>query len=72
MKYLVRQLSDARKAKGISQAEMASKIGYEYETLLKIEYGARNPSMSKLVRWAEILGFEVSLNRVSETGAREG
>ena len=49
-----------RKEKGLTQKELASKLGIAYQTLAQWENGFRNPKYETLVRIADALGVSVS------------
>lgn len=46
-----------RKAKGLSQEQMAQKIGCERSTYSGYELGYFNPSMEKALKIKEVLGY---------------
>lgn len=58
---IIRQLVDARKRQGISQAELGKKMGLPQSHLSKIESGETDPRMSSLIEIARLLGFELVL-----------
>ena len=49
-----------RKMKGISQRELAKRIGKSHSTVSKYEYNQRNPSPGTLVSIAENLDIKAS------------
>ena len=51
-------LRDARKAKGVTQAEMAKTLGFSSVTLSALENG-KNVSADKIERYLQMLGFRV-------------
>ncbi len=58
------ELAKARKALGLTQAEVAKEIGVPRETLSNIERGSFTGSLRLLERYAERLGFIMSLQPI--------
>lgn len=56
------RLRQMRHAMGLSQEEMAFRIGMDRTYYAGIEAGLRNPSLRNLLKIAE--GFEISLSRL--------
>ncbi len=54
-----RRIADARKAIGLTQADLAEKADTEAATLSRWETGARAPSITALAKLAEALGIGV-------------
>lgn len=66
---LIEQLSAAREAQGISQAELAHRLGYYPVSISTWETGRAKPIYNSLVDWANALGFDVVLEpRPSHVG----
>lgn len=59
---LVRQVITARQAQGISQAELAARIGTRQSNISRLERGDSNPSMAFLKRVAQGLGKELNIS----------
>jgi DNA-binding XRE family transcriptional regulator len=54
---LLKQLKDAREAKGLSLADLTQLTGMDRSALSKLETGQRpNPTVETLVRYAEAVG----------------
>lgn len=53
-------IREARKAKGISQMELAEKLDISYIQLQKYEYGTANISINRLVQIAEALNVPIN------------
>lgn len=53
---LGRNIADARKASGRTQAEIAEKVGIDTVSLSRIERGAVSPSIATLDRIADAIG----------------
>jgi transcriptional regulator with XRE-family HTH domain len=49
-----------RKAKGLTQAEIAEQMGVETETISRIENGVISPSLIRLEQLAELLSCSIS------------
>jgi len=58
---LARQLIEARTAAGLSQVEVAERMGTKQSEVSRIEGGRQNISMAKLRRYASALGREVQV-----------
>ena len=50
-----RNLSELRVMRGLSQKDMAEKIGVARSTYTLYEKGAREPNISKIIKIAEVL-----------------
>lgn len=48
-------LAEARRAKGLSQRELAKKVGLAYSSISMYECGLRDPSTTKFRKMAELL-----------------
>ena len=59
---ILSQLVEARLEKGISQAELARRIGTQPSNISRLENGAQNPSLDMILRIANALGKDVSLS----------
>jgi len=59
---LVRLVIAARKAQGLSQAELAARIGTRQSNISRLERGDSNPSLAFLKRVAQGLGKELSIS----------
>ncbi len=49
----------ARLAAGLTQKELAAKVGIPYQTLQRWEYGTFSPNMDNLIKLASALGISV-------------
>lgn len=61
----------ARAAAGLSQAQLARKIGSSQPTIARWESGAQLPSVSSLLRIADATGFDLAL-ALQERGSGRG
>lgn len=61
---LARQLIAARAAAGLSQAQVAERMGTKASEVSRIEAGRQNVSMNKLRKYAAAVGKEVQLQLV--------
>ncbi len=52
----------ARVEQGLTQAQLASKLGVSRQWLIDIERGRGNPSYDSMFRIAEKMGFSVEIN----------
>jgi transcriptional regulator with XRE-family HTH domain len=63
------QLIDARKALGISRAEMARRMGYSTSALMYWEHGRTSPSIDVMEDYADVVGMSVTVQPAITTGA---
>lgn len=61
---VARQLITARNRAGLSQAEVARKMGTTQSTVARLESGERLPAMSSLQRYADALGCRLEVRLV--------
>ncbi|MCH8266487.1 MAG: helix-turn-helix transcriptional regulator [Acidobacteria bacterium] len=64
---IARQLIAARNRAGLSQAEVARKMGTTQSTVARLESGKRLPSVSSLSRYAKAIGCKIQF-RLLPTG----
>lgn len=58
---IIRGLVEARMAWGFTTKDIAQRIGCKSRTLASMESGSKLPSFKVLVKWADVLGFELGL-----------
>lgn len=56
---LVSQLIEARIKKGLTQAELADKIGVKQSTIARVESGASNPTLAFLEKITQATGSKL-------------
>jgi len=61
----------ARKSQGISQMQLASRLGISYQQLQKYEYGASHITVSRLTQIANALGLPVKSFIDAQPGVAE-
>ena len=61
-------LAARRRELGLSQAEVAERMGTSQPAIARLESGSTNARLSTLTRYAEALGCAVSLSLVDRTG----
>ena len=61
---IARQLITARSRAGLSQAEVARKMGTTQSTVARLESGQRLPAMSSLQRYAGAIGHRLEVRLV--------
>lgn len=66
---LGRLLNSARKAKGLSQRDLAAKVGVGQSRVSHLEQHAEEMSVAQLMAWCAALGLEVSLGQRDTTAA---
>lgn len=59
---IIAQLVEARLEKGVSQAELARRIGTQRSNLCRLESGLQNPSLDMILKIADALDKQVSLS----------
>ena len=67
---LGRQLAEARRAKKLSQAQVASLAGVDQADVSDIERGAANPTLNRLEAVATAIGMEIAFVKRSPRKAR--
>lgn len=58
---IISQLCDARFKAGLTQAQMAIKMGISQSTLARLESDKSNPSLKTLVKMARVLNVSVKI-----------
>ena len=58
---IISQLVEARLEQGISQAELARRVGTQRSNICRLESGAQNPTLDMILKIASALGKDVSL-----------
>ena len=64
IKNIARELRKARLAGGLTQSELAVRIGTSQSAIAKLEQGSTNPTLDTLQRCASASGFAVRLELV--------
>ena len=62
--YNAHILKDARKKMGVTQAELAARIGADKSYISRIEHGKTVPTVSSFYRIVSALGLQVQLTEV--------
>jgi HTH-type transcriptional regulator/antitoxin HipB len=62
------QLADQRKRQGLTQAELAKKIGTSTPQLSRTERRPENVNMRTLIRYAEAVGMSLDIRLVAKQG----
>ena len=57
---LVKMLTEARENAGMTQAELAEKLGEYQSFVARLESGQRRVDVVELIELAEVLGFDAS------------
>lgn len=65
---LIRSLIEARAKAGLSQDELAERMGTTQSTIARLESGKRLPSMRTLYRYAEATGTRPVIKLVKRAG----
>lgn len=66
---LGRLLNSARKAKGLSQSELAAKVGVGQSRVSHLEQHAEEMSVAQLMAWCAALDLEVSIGQRDTSAA---
>lgn len=65
-------LRELRRSAGLTQAELAARLGLDRTTITRAERGERRVDMALLARWAEVCGSTVDLaHHASAPGPHE-
>ena len=64
-------LRRARAASGLTQAEVAARLGIHMRTLRRWENGEGDPQAGMLFRWAAVVGVVVTVNHGANLPHRE-
>lgn len=59
-------MRDARVRRGITQADLAVRIGKSRKWVIDVERGETMPTLPAVIQVSHVLGFSLSLNRVDE------
>jgi len=63
--YNARILKDARREMGVTQAQLAERIGADKSYISRIEHGKTVPTVSSFYRIVSALGMQVQLTKVN-------
>ena len=58
---IIAQLVEARLEQGVSQAELARRVGTQRSNICRLEGGLQNPTLDMILKIASALGKDVSL-----------
>ena len=61
MKYVISNIKEFRKARGMSQAELAEKVGVSTNAVCNYETGKRVPTINHLIAIYEVLSIKLTL-----------
>ena len=64
------QLANQRRRKGLTQAELAKKIGTSTPQLSRTERRPENVNMRTLIRYAEAVGMDLDVRLISKPASR--
>lgn len=67
---LLRELTERRRAMGISQTVVAARMGTSQSALARLEAGGSDPRLSTVERYARALGEELDLRDIAALKAR--
>lgn len=59
---IISQIIAARKEQGMTQAELAKKVGTQKSNISRLESGNYNPSLDMLIKVANCLGKSLQIN----------
>lgn len=69
---LASQLIEARSRAGLTQAEVAERMGTSQSTVARLESGTAKPSLSTLKRFAQATGARVRVTLEAKPRSRKG
>jgi ribosome-binding protein aMBF1 (putative translation factor) len=58
---VIRRLVETRRAWNLSIVDVAGRCGGDHATFIRYERGDKLPSTKTLMKWASVLGFQISL-----------
>lgn len=58
---IVEELRQERKRQGLTQSEIADRMGTKYPVISFLEAGIRFPSLTTLLGYADALGFDLEM-----------
>lgn len=61
MSSVVEQLVDLRRERGLTQADVAERLGTSQPVIARLEAGGRDPRLSTLERYARVLGADLDV-----------
>lgn len=64
--FLLEQIRKIRISRGISQRTLAIRMGTKQSEVSTIETGYRNMTLDRFTRWANALGYIVTLVKMSD------
>ena len=62
-KFIRTRLTNIRKSKGLTQEQLANKAGLSASTISNIESGENSYTLRSLIRCAEVLGYEINIDK---------
>ena len=67
---IIHKIGVAREKAGLTQAELAERIGTDQASISRIESGARNITLETLAKIAKVLGLRVAVEPVEKEQSR--
>jgi ribosome-binding protein aMBF1 (putative translation factor) len=68
---LVRELAAERERQGLSQERVAAELGTKQPNIARLERGAVDPKHTTLVRYARLLGRNITLEPIEHRGRKQ-
>lgn len=68
MATLMDRLVELRQERGLTQSEVAARLGTSQPVIARLEAGGRDPRLSTLERYARVLGVDLDLRATSSAG----
>lgn len=65
------QLMRGRKARGLTQADVAERLGVSKASFVRWEHGKAEPNMTQLFRWADLCGVQITSSVRVEVVSRD-
>jgi len=59
---VISQLISARLDKGLTQKEIAEKLGTKQSAIARVESGTVNPSLGFLQKFAQVMGYKLTIH----------
>ena len=70
--HIIDQYIALRKAKGLSQEQVANRSGIARTNIVRIESKRNTPTIEVLLKLAEALNMELEINFVEKSGGNDG
>ena len=70
-KFIRMTLANIRHSKGITQQQLSEMTGLSISTISNIESGDNSYTTRSLIRYAEALGYEITVRKIDDEQSKE-